>query len=342
MRYLLVVLLMLGLAGVAAATYDTTQIAPDKGTYVGDGAFDGREGGEGFGDAVVIGSLPYNDSGATCDNLNDITLGCAASAANDVVYVYTAAASAFVSVSLCGSSYDTALAIYDAGYNELFCNDDFCGLQSQIDFNATAGQTYYFVVDGFSTNCGSYVINVTSAGGPCDPSCPAGAQLEGEPPCGNDYVDSFNGGCNSTPPAWNSTICPQEGDGAVFCGMSGTYLYTGLNYRDTDWLIAYGTGGTMTASCCASFPLQLILIYGTDCNNLQYDLLQGQAYQEISLSRTIGNGVAAWIWVGPSVFDSVPCESPYLLTMSGINTGAGCEPVATESKTWGGIKSMYR
>ena len=32
---------------------------------------------------------------------------------------------------------------------------------------------------------------------PCVIECPAGAELEGEPPLMDGYVDSWNGGCNS-------------------------------------------------------------------------------------------------------------------------------------------------
>ena len=176
MRFLLLGLLILGVAGLATASnLPTSNVAPDKISYTGDNASDGREGGEGFGTAVWIGSLPYSDSGATCDNTDDITLGCAASAAPDVVYAYTATESGYLTVSLCGSGYDTALGIYDSSYYELACNDDFCSLQSEISFSATAGQTYYFVVDGYNTNCGSYVINVTPPPPGCDPACIPGA-----------------------------------------------------------------------------------------------------------------------------------------------------------------------
>jgi len=340
MRYLLLGLLMLGLAGLATASdLPTSNIAPDKTTYTGDNAFDGREGGEDFNGAVEIFTLPYTDTGATCDNADNITLGCAASAAQDVVYKYTATSSGYLTVSLCGSGYDTALGIYNSSQVEIACNDDFCGLQSEISFSATAGQLYYFVVDGFSTNCGSYVINVTPPPPGCDPSCVAGGVAEGEPACGPGYVDNTNGGCNSIPQVFG-LICPDEGtDSQVLCGMSGTFDGTS---RDTDWFVCYGTGGTMTATCCASFPLQLIFIYGLNCDSPTYDITTANPNVEASLSRTVANGTPVWIWVGASVFDGVPCESPYLLTMTGINTGDGCGPVPTQNTTWGAVKSLFR
>ena len=338
MRYLLLALLMVGLAGLATAS-DLGSVSPDKSTYVGDGAFTTRQGGDTFATAVIIGSLPYTDTGATCGYANDIPMNCSTSTAPDVVYKYTATATGFLSVSLCGSGYDTILGIFDSSFVQLYCNDDFCGLQSQVDFAATVGATYYFVVDGYSAGCGSYLINVTSGGGACDPACPAGGVAEGEPACGPNYADVYNGGCNST--GW-TLVCPTAGADAVICGMSGTYVSGGLDNRDTDWYRAVGTGGTMTATVCGSFATQLLFIYGLDCAAPVYDAITGQAGQEISLSRTVANGAEVWIWVGPSGFTGVPCESPYLLTVSGAATQAGCGPTPTERTSFGVIKSLFR
>lgn len=342
MRIALSIVLLTCVAGAAAAAgwTVTSNFPPDKGSYVGDGAADsGREGGEGFGDALVIPSLPYSDTGATCDNFDDITLPCAASSAPDVVYSYTAAAAGVINVSLCGSGYDTALGIYDAGFSNMFCNDDFCGLQSEIDgINVVAGQTIYIVIDGFSTSCGSYTLYV-SRDEPCIVDCPTGAQQENEPDCYDNYYDTTNGGCNST--GW-SLVCPQDGANAVFCGTGGTYLYNGFSYRDTDWIIAYGTGGTLTGTVRAEFPVQFIFIYGTDCNNLGYDITSGAACQDVSLSRNVAAGVPVWFWVGANQFNGIPCGSNYTLTVSGLGTGDGCEPSPVLDKSWGEIKGLYR
>jgi hypothetical protein len=341
MRYLLTVMLTLCVVSLAGAHMSTfSNVAPDKETFIDEGGYDGREGGETFADAVPIPSLPYSDTGGTCDNINDYALSCVYDGgAPDVVYSYTAASAGFVTVSLCGSSYDTALGIFDAGYVEIYCNDDFCGLQSEIEFAAAAGATYYIVVDGYGSSCGDYLINVTSSGSDlCDPSCPDGGMPEGEPDCYDGYYDATNGGCNSE--GW-TLVCPDEGTNTQqMCGTSGTYIYEGLNYRDTDWMQVYGDGGTMTATCCASFPLQFILIYGNppDCNNLQYDLITANPFEEVSLSRTAGAGEELWVWVGASVFSGVPCGSEYLLTMEGI----WCQTTATEETTIGKIKSLYR
>lgn len=310
-----------------------------KGALIGDNLADQREGGESWNDACVISAVPFSDGGATCDNSDEITLPCAASAAPDVVYSFTPVADLSITVSLCGSGYDTALGVYDADHNNIACSDDYCGLQSQIDeIGVSAGRTYYFVVDGYSTSCGSYGITVVQ-NEPCLIERPPGSLVEGEPPCADGYYDAYNGGCNST--GW-TVICPQQESAAEMFGKSGTFLYDGLSYRDTDWYTVYGAGTTMSVTCRAEFPLQLIVMYGTDCNNLGYDLVTGGMCYEVNLSRYVEIGAEVWVWVAPSQFNGIPCESDYLLTLDGIGTGPGCEAVPVIKSTWGAIKNRFR
>ena len=163
MRTVPLILIMI-LAPVAArsadlpgAVKDTGPIqAPVEASRVGQSEETARDGGESFGDAVVIPALPYSDSGNTCAHMDDITLPCAANHAPDVVYQYTPSSNTTACLVLCGSSYDTMLGVFDSGLNCIACNDDDCGLQSQIVVDLAAGQTYYFVVDGYGTNCGAY------------------------------------------------------------------------------------------------------------------------------------------------------------------------------------------
>lgn len=114
------------------------------------------------GMATAIGEvtdLPWNTTLATPDTYGT----CMTS--NNVWYNYTATMDGDLHVSLCGSSFDTKLAIYDSfdcgTMVELGCNDDYCGLQSQIDFGpVTAGTELKIEVGGFSTNAGQGILNV--------------------------------------------------------------------------------------------------------------------------------------------------------------------------------------
>jgi hypothetical protein len=333
MRVLLSIVLMLASAGVGNAgppSLSDHQAAPVK-VLTSIGGSDKREGGEDFSDALLIGSLPFTDSGATCDNRDDITLPCAASAAPDVVYRYVAPASGGIDVTLCGSAYDTALGIYDESLVNLSCNDDYCGVQSEIDgIPVTAGRTYYIVVDGFSTNCGDYVISVTEDV-PCVLSYPSDVIVEGEPDCYDGYLDTFDSGCN-----WGGwePVGPTSGGHTDLWGKGGTFVYNGLSYRDTDWFEVTGTGANMTLTVEADFPVTLIFIYGTECANPLYDYAWTESTCEpISVTRWVAGDATVWPWVGASGFSGIPCGSNYVLSLDGIGgigspdpAGACCLP----------------
>jgi hypothetical protein len=308
---------------------------------VGDGMADTREGGETYADAYVIpGDIPGNywtDSGATCDNRDDIMISCISGTAPDVVYSLSPAEAMDLTIDLCGSGYDTGMEIQDGIGVPLMCNDDYCGLQSGFAHAILSpGHTYYIIVDGYSTACGSYVLNITR-NQPCILTCPPGAAQEGEPMCGTDYVDMYNGGCNSTPYVFQPLCGSPEGT-AVLCGKSGTYTYYGYSYRDTDWFSVTGTGGIMTATCVAEFPLQFIFIYGADCSYIQYLLATADQCEYCVLGRVVGAGVEAWMWVGASQFSGISCDSDYILEMAGITPGLS----PANDSNWGEIKNLFR
>ena len=71
----------------------------------------------------------------------------------DVWFSWTAGQSVDHIISLCGgATHDTKLAVYDGcGGAELACNDDSCGLQSELTFNAVSGNTYLIRVGTYNT-----------------------------------------------------------------------------------------------------------------------------------------------------------------------------------------------
>jgi hypothetical protein len=80
------------------------------------------------------------------------TCGTPLNTANGLWYQFVGDGSP-VTMSLCGSSFDTKIGIFTGTCTALVCvggNDDFCGLQSQITFNTNAGFTYYILVTGFN------------------------------------------------------------------------------------------------------------------------------------------------------------------------------------------------
>lgn len=78
-----------------------------------------------------------------------------------VWYSYTPQSNKTVTISLCGSVFDTTLTVFDScGGVELACNDDYCDLQSELTINLTTGQTYLIRVAGYDGQMGDYTLTV--------------------------------------------------------------------------------------------------------------------------------------------------------------------------------------
>ncbi|MCI0676650.1 MAG: hypothetical protein L0Y42_12855, partial [Phycisphaerales bacterium] len=103
----------------------------------------------------------------------------------DIWFNYTASCDGDVLISLCGSGYDTKLAVYDgctcdvSDANLLACDDDTCGLQSEVTFIATAGNCYKVRVGGFGTAAGSGTMTINNSGVPCGGDCPSDLNNDG-------------------------------------------------------------------------------------------------------------------------------------------------------------------
>lgn len=126
-----------------------------------------RTGGETIASAVAIASLPFVDNGTTCGALDDYAANCGccggSSGAPDLVYSFVAGYDGTVNIGINGS-YDNLVHVRDIGGNVIACDDDSGGgLQAYIGaMPVTEGETYYIVVEGFSSACGTYEINVSS------------------------------------------------------------------------------------------------------------------------------------------------------------------------------------
>ena len=129
---------------------------------------------------------------STCPPANDECDGAVAVACDDVVNGSTTAATdsggnpAFdvwysyenlgvtedVTISLCGSAYDTNIRVYSdcPGTNQIATNDDSCDLQSEVTFTNDGSQAYYIMVEGYNTATGNFTMSVT-----CDVNIPAPA-----------------------------------------------------------------------------------------------------------------------------------------------------------------------
>ena len=122
----------------------------------------------------------------TCDTALPITLGiptdfdttfalldpsapafsCGNGGSVDQWYTFTPPCDSVFNISLCGSSYDTAFEVFDAGPTPgncagmtlIECNDDSCGFQSALNLTAFVGTTYLLRISGFGGDRGPGTI----------------------------------------------------------------------------------------------------------------------------------------------------------------------------------------
>ncbi len=119
--------------------------------------------GDTYMDPIHVGSYSYSTSGNT-DSCYTDTYG---SLSAEVWYrLVLDNCIDTLSVSLCGSSYDTRIVLVASdGSTEIFQNDDDCGAQSRFSlayyqgfFNP--GDTVFIVVEGYSIFQGNYVLSI--------------------------------------------------------------------------------------------------------------------------------------------------------------------------------------
>lgn len=303
-------------------------------------------GGDDIGSAVNIPALPYNDGGDTCgftDNYDEVC-PFSGSTSPDVVYSYTPGANASLDIALCNSDYDTKLYVYEnAAGNLVGCNDDACGsdgFRSElVGLPVTAGNTYYIVVDGYFGACGTYSLDV-GENVPCVVDCPPGGVAEGEPDCGTDYNDTYNGGCNSTPNVFTNIPCSNDGAVTV-CGAYGGFLFNGLSYRDTDWYQLDPAANTAGVTVCVTGEYETLSGYLNADNGCG-----APAFEDFAVSGpcdTACYNIPAgnyWVFVGTANFGPLAgdCGGKYTISIDGYV----CPPVSVEPASWGEIKSLHR
>jgi hypothetical protein len=121
-----------------------------------------------FANAVAISTLPFTD------NLNTTEATAVGDPANDclvdghtVWYQFTPSADMRLNANTFGSDYDTGIAVYTGtpgALTQITCNDDALPghtVESNVNFDAAAGTTYYFMVGSCcGSDGGNLVFNV--------------------------------------------------------------------------------------------------------------------------------------------------------------------------------------
>lgn len=212
--------------------------------------------------AVVAndGSITYANVGATtdgaehsqCNFFNRIQVE------SDIWYRYTATCTGSAMFSLCGSDYDTKLAVYSGtacpAANLMACSDDDCGtgveaVQSRVEIGVTTGQDYLIRVGAFENEEGTGRLTIscnvdscaTSDNGCFAPSASGAAGCD-DATCCNQVCDLDQFCCDVT---WDNT-CAGEAEGVC----NGNFL--ACNATAGACGAAHGTPGCDSNACCNS------------------------------------------------------------------------------------------
>ena len=195
-------------------------------------------------------------------------------------YRYTAASTGSVTVSLLGSQYDTKLGIYKGGNcypiasDQVACNDDFSGhLESQITFQATAGQVYLIEIGGYNADeVGEGVLTISSSG-PVPP-----------PPGNNNNCASAQAISEVENLSFDTQNATFDGPGHCTHSPNLWYCYTASCTGDVTVSLAGSSYDTMLAVYrgCECYPRASDLI---GCN----DDFASSATSQVTFAGTAGN-----------------------------------------------------
>ena len=200
---------------------------------------------------VNVTELPFNTTCATFDGPGLFFTS------PNLWYLYTAWGTGDVTVSLLGSEYDTALVVYDGGdcYPEsgdiIERNDDFGGfLQSQITFEAIAGNSYLFEVLGYNSDAvGEGVITISSEGAP--------------PSTNNDNCQNAKQIGDVTDMPFDTTSASHDGPGLCMYSSNLWYCYT-----------ASCTGEVTVSLAGSSYDTMLAVYDGCECYPTSGDMIE--------------------------------------------------------------------
>ncbi|MEZ4386837.1 MAG: hypothetical protein R3D98_04550 [Candidatus Krumholzibacteriia bacterium] len=325
------------LVGTAAGALDLGATCPLKSavTYPANPPSEVRQGGDTIADAVAV-SIPVLTSGTTVGFTDDYDEACpySLSTSPDVVYSLSAGGDMEIDIDLLGSTYDTKVYVYDQDLVLVACNDDFYpDYVSKLEgVPLEANVQYFVVIDGYGGAAGDYLLQIYQTPF-CVIECPAGGELEGEPPLVDGYLDVYNSGCGSPDPGSAFGTITHE----VFCGVSGWYLASdGLSSRDTDWFeIEVPASGAIEIEGDAERPTYVCELAPHDCGSVaivQSVVIGPCVPQGLVIPGAPGSTV--WLWVGPTSFVGPINEYSYVLLTN-------LASVAVEARSWSAMKGLF-
>lgn len=228
---------------------------------------------------AIDGTVAFSTIGATTDGPDEPN-ACLffgnSQVSNDLWYCYTATCTSDAAVSLCGSSYDTKVAVYDGcgcpSAEAMACNDDGCGsdvtnVQSRVTVPMVSGHQYLIRVGGYIGATGDGLLTIrcgnTDACSPTAGDCFIGNQ-KNQPGCNDTTcchetctLDQF---CCDV--VWDN-YCAGEAVG--ICTGNFASCTAGAGNCDE----AQTTPGCNNSSCCntvcQSDPFCCLTMWDADC-----------------------------------------------------------------------------
>jgi hypothetical protein len=168
----------------------------------------------------------------------------------------------------------------------------------------------------------------------------AGEPREGEPLCGPDYVDTYNGGCDAAAPAFLPLPL-----GVTVYGMSGTYTAGGQNRRDTDWYeFTLSESSKLTLTVAADFPAAVWILHAGTCDPNAPDGYWTVAVKTVAAcselqfqTHPIPAGTY-WLVVAPQFHSGLECGVDYRVSVQAEAADLctiSCAPTYTELEACG-------
>ncbi len=186
-------------------------------------------------------NLEFDTTGASFDGLGHCMTG------PNIWYLYTATHTGDVTISLCGSEYDTKLAVYSGATcypsigRLIACNDDACDWQSEVTIPVIAGNNYLIEIGGYGAHSGQGVLN-----------------FYWEEQLYNDNCQNAHQIGNVTNLPFDTTEATFDGPGRCGHGPNIWYIYT-----------APCSGQATVSTCGSNFDTVLAVYSGTACNPTQ-------------------------------------------------------------------------
>ena len=248
-------------------------------------------------------------SGSTTNANPDVVPFCGTSSTSAGVWYSVTGTGGPIIASLCaGTNYDSKLSVYTGSCGALTCvtgNDDFCGLQSEVDWISNSGQTYYVLVHGFGSSRGDFTLRV---------DCP-------QPPANDDA-------CAAMPITWGVTgftnqfatseageVDPGAGTGQSSCNSQDGWCSFDLDVDNSVWFTFEAPASGCVTIAAVGGDLQAALWSVDDCGDFS-------TYGEIAANDDSGDDIVAGANSLSAGIIEAACLTPgqtYYLQVDGYN-----------------------